>query len=110
VLFFFGVVNRETGNRHVLVGTAWPTIESMEDLTEGGESFLCCDWGDDASDLACGRVASLVLSKVRSNGAVTPELVDDYAREVIRKMSSDKKWMVTEKEIEDWLLLRQRSN
>lgn len=110
MLFFFGAIDGETGYRHVLVGTAWPTIESMEDLTDGGEPFLTCDWGDEASDVACCYVAQLLLSKIRSNGVVTPALISLYASDVVRKMTSAQKWMITEQDIEDWLLMKQRTN
>lgn len=108
MLFFFGAVDAESGDRHVLVGQNLPSIDSMEDLTNGGQSFLWCDWGDDAGDTAKSNVAKMVLGRVVSNGSLTQDLIKLFAGDVISGMTTGKRWMLSEQDVNEWLLKQRK--
>jgi hypothetical protein len=109
VLFFFGAID-ESGDRHVLVGTSMPSIDSMDDLTQGGQPFLFCDWGGEAGDIAKLNVAKMILGRVVSNGALTVALTRQFAGDVISNMTTGKRWMLSEQEIQEWLLKQKKVN
>jgi hypothetical protein len=107
MLFFFGLIDGD-GDRHILVGTSNPSIGDTEDLTGGGQSWLFCDWGEGAGEPQRLHVARLILSQLLY--PVTEEAVAQYAEEVVSKMTTEKKWLLTEAEITDWLLTHRKAS
>jgi hypothetical protein len=103
VRFFFGLIG-EGGNRYVVTGLATPTLKSMEDLTDGGEQQENCDWGNVASDEAKLVLADLLIGAIDPHYIRRhPEILREYVDEVIDKMDTGHKWMLSEEDIEKWL-------
>ena len=101
--FFFGVIDRSTGRRHVVTGMATPTIEdlSVMDDVRGDELEEDCDWGEDATEHARLMLAANIMKYMPWPG-VTDRAIKDYADDVVMKMKSGEKWVLSLEEIQKW--------
>ena len=102
--FFFGLVG-EAGNRYVVTGLATPTLKSMEDLTDGGRLEVECDWGSDSTPSARRSLASDIL-RLFTWANITQSDIDHFAEDILLKMESGQKWMLSQNDIEAWLRAR----
>lgn len=93
--FFAGVVDK-SGNKHVLMGAAVPTLEEIFDVTHQNH-----DWGETASHDAAFSLAQMILEEV--DGSVAVNVVRAYTEKVIRKMDSSRMWLLRREEVEKWL-------
>lgn len=101
--FFAGVVSKASGHKHVLMGSAVPSLEEVVDVSDAGE--IPYDWGETATEESMFRLARLILQEVED--AVPVRLVKEYVDTVIRKMDSSRMWLLRRDEVELWILRHQ---
>lgn len=102
--FFFGLIGDE-GNRYVVTGLATPTLKSMEDLTDGGMLQPECDWGPESTQSARRALASDIL-RLFAWANITNADIECFADDILLKMESGQKWMLSQDDIEKWLRAR----
>ena len=105
--FFFGLTDRATGRHHVVTGMATPTIQdlSVMDDIRGDELEEDCDWGEEATEHARLKLAANILWYIPWPN-VTNQMIKEYADDVVMKMKSGEKWVLSLEEIQKWVLAR----
>lgn len=101
--FYFGLI-RDNGVRYVVTGEATPTLKDVTELTGGGVLSEECDWGPEATEESRLTLALTLLSHALSSADM--RLVRAYADEVVAKMETGQKWMLSVEDIEKWAASR----
>lgn len=99
---YIGLIDKETGLRHVLFARTMPNLRDLQDLTMGGLSADIVDWGVAASEQALGKLACILLEahlQHKMFGSMVPEFVD----RVLKGLSSTSIWLLTSVELKAWM-------
>lgn len=98
--FYFGLVREDTGVRYVVTGEATPTLKDVAELSSSDVISESCDWGPDASEESLYTLSLTLLSHALSSGDLV--LVGKFAREVLAKMDTGKRWLLSDDDIRKW--------
>jgi hypothetical protein len=107
VQFVCGVIDKQ-GNRRILSVESTPTLENIDDLA-AHTPIGCYDWGAEADRESRLWAARIILASVADMDSVKA-YAELYADSVVSGMVTDRMWVLTEKEIEEWLMKHQKVN
>lgn len=98
-------MHKESGYRYVITAKAEPSLSGLEDLTQGGWGPYQGDWGIEASLASRLRLAQTLFLRLQKN--VLRETMLAFADEILTQLETGKMWLLTGKQIEEWLQTRE---
>jgi len=107
VQFVCGVVDKQ-GVRRILTAESTPTLENIDDAARR-MTALPVDWGPEADQEASRWAAWIILDTV-TGAVIADRYCEQYAAEVVRKLSTDRMWLLPVGEVEEWLRTKQKVN